>query len=74
MCRGWRTLVFESPYRLDLGLLCIPETPVRDTMLDFWPTLPLVILGQVSSTSGADNIMAALERSNRICVISLLCL
>lgn len=35
-------------------------------MLDFWPIFPLIILGQVSSRSGADNIMAALEHSDII--------
>jgi hypothetical protein len=40
-------------------------------MPDFGPTLPLIILGQVPSTSGADNIMAALKRSDRMRAIGL---
>ena len=43
VCRRWRTIVFGSPLRLDLALVCTAKTPARDT-LDVWPPLPLVIL------------------------------
>ena len=42
VCRRWRTVVFQSPRRLNLRLFCTSETPARDT-LDIWPPLPLVI-------------------------------
>jgi hypothetical protein len=40
VCRHWRSVVFESPLRLDLQLLCTDKTPVRK-MLDIWPPLAL---------------------------------
>jgi F-box associated protein len=36
VCRRWRSIVFRSPYRLDLKLFCTPKTPSKDT-LDVWP-------------------------------------
>jgi hypothetical protein len=42
VCRRWRTVVFGSPRRLRLQLVCTTKTSVRDT-LDVWPALPLVI-------------------------------
>jgi hypothetical protein len=73
--RRWRSVVFQSPRRLDLRLLCTPETPVRDTV-DIWPPLPLIIkdpygsLGHLNGRSDVDNTVAALERRNdRVCQI-----
>ena len=71
VCRRWRCVVFGSPRRLNLRLVCGAETPARDT-LDVWPALPLVI--QCFSSIGIenmDNIVAVLEHSNRVCHISL---
>src|SRR6266852_5234517 len=65
VCRRWRSLVFGSPRCLNLRLLCTPKTPVRDA-LEIWPALPLIVAGSVS-LSGMDNIIAALEQSNRVC-------
>jgi len=42
----------------------------RCVVLDIWPALPLLIYGDVSM-SGADNTIAALERSDRVCTIDL---
>jgi hypothetical protein len=42
ICRRWRYIVFASPLRLNLVLVCTPGTPVRK-LLDIWPALPLVI-------------------------------
>jgi len=70
VCRRWRGVVFGSPRRLNLRLVCTPETPVRDT-LDVWPPLPLVIQGCAFGISGADNIAAALGRSDRVYKIHL---
>jgi hypothetical protein len=71
VCRRWRTLVFRSPRRLNLRLVCTPETPVKDT-LDIWPALPLIVRGRMTLSSGTDNIIAALERSSRVCQVYLL--
>jgi hypothetical protein len=55
VCRHWRRVVFGSP------------RPARDTP-DVWPTLPLFIRCDEGAES-ADNIIAALERSDRVCHI-----
>jgi hypothetical protein len=68
VCRGWRSLVFRSPRRLNLRLYCTPETPAKDK-LDVWPALPLIVRGNISS--GADNVIAALGQSNCVCGVSL---
>jgi F-box-like len=70
VCRSWRRVVWGSPHRLDLQLVCTPATPAKDT-LDAWPPLPLLIQGAISSTSSVDNIVVALGRSSRICSIEL---
>jgi hypothetical protein len=73
VCRRWRYVVFESPRRLNLRLLCTYSTPVRET-LGAWPTLPIIIRKSVDPTSllaGADNILAALEHHDRVCHIDL---
>ena len=69
VCRRWRCVVFGSPRRLNLRLVCAPGTPARET-LDVWPALPLVIEGTISSTS-ADNIVVAPGYMDRVCRIDL---
>ena len=70
VCRRWRSLVFASPRRLNLRLVCTQETPARDT-LDVWPSLPLLIRDTADPTKGMDDIIAVLERSNRVVEIQL---
>jgi len=70
VCPRWRSLVFGSPRRLNLRLLCTPETPARDT-LDVWPALPLLIDGHMTLTLGTDNIIVALGQSDRVCQVNL---
>ena len=48
VCRRWRSVVFNSPLRLNLRLVCTPKTPARDT-LDIWPPLPLIIRDSVAA-------------------------
>jgi hypothetical protein len=66
--RRWRRVVFGSPNRPNPRLVCTPKTPVsksvRDT-LDVWPTLPLLIRAY-HLKEGLDEIIAALERSDRV--------
>ncbi len=45
VCQRWRYVVFDSPGRLDLRLLCTNWTPVTN-MLDIWPVLPIIIIRQ----------------------------
>jgi F-box-like len=72
VCRRWRYLIFGSPRRLNLRLYCTPFTPTRDK-LDVWPALPLVVASGDTGlpSSCTDNIIAALEQSNRVCDASL---
>jgi hypothetical protein len=70
VCRKWRNLIFGSPHRLNLRLVCSDMTPVRE-MLDVWPPLPIVIHHFTPPQSGGENIIAALERSDRVCQITL---
>src|SRR6266436_3168077 len=69
VCRRWRTVVLGSPRRLNLRLVCTPETPAKDA-LDVWPALPLIVDAYVIS-SGVGNIIAALGHTNRVCQVKL---
>ena len=74
VCRRWRSVVFGSPRRLNLRLVCTKRTPAKDT-LDVWPALPLLIqeyggfLTEV--TERVDNIVAVLHHSDRVFKIIL---
>jgi hypothetical protein len=77
VCRRWRSVVFQSPLRLNLQLVCTPYTRVRDT-LDIWPPFPLLIYNfdeifyeDEHELSKSDNIVAALEHNDRVRVIQL---
>jgi hypothetical protein len=80
VCQRWRYLIFDSPIRLDLRLFCKEKSPVRD-LLDIWPPFPLVIQADYhklklwsqsesddldSEDSFVDNVVAALERRDRV--------
>ena len=60
VCRRWRSVVFGSPRRLNLQLVCTTRTPVRNT-LDVWSALPLAIEALNCRKGGVDNINALLE-------------
>ena len=70
VCQRWRSVVFGSPRRLNLQLVCTAKTPARDT-LDVWPTLPLIIQNRDGLTEGVNNIVAALERRDPVVKIEL---
>jgi hypothetical protein len=71
VCQRWRYVVFDSPHRLDLQLLCTDRTPVTN-MLDIWPALPIVISAKLPlPASGVTNIISALQQHNRVCTIDL---
>jgi hypothetical protein len=65
VCRKWRTVVFGSPLRLNLRLHCRARTPVRKT-LDVWPPFPIIVWENDEESWDADNIVAALNHSDRI--------
>ena len=70
VCRRWRSVVFGSPRRLNLRLVCTPRTPA--TTLDLWPSLPLFIQDSVNRTEDVDEIIAVLERKDRVVEINIL--
>ena len=73
MCRRWRSVVFQSPLRLNLQLKCTPKTRARHT-LDIWPPFPLVLRYSCridNETIVVDNIIAVLEHNDRVCEIQL---
>ena len=69
VCHRWRRVVFGSPRRLNLRLVCSSETPARNT-LDVWPSLPLLIR-DTYPTEDVDDIIAVLERSDRMVKIEI---
>jgi hypothetical protein len=74
VCQRWRGIIFASPRRLDLHLLCSYGTPVRKELL-FWPvTLPLILDYRhfVIPPEDEDNIAAALEHPSRVHQIKIL--
>ena len=70
VCRKWREVVFGSPRRLALRLVCTDGIPVWES-LDVWPPLPIVIRHDYYPTLGVDSVVAALERNERVCEIKL---
>jgi hypothetical protein len=66
VCRQWRIVVFESPRRLNLRLLCTPKRPLKN--LGIWPVLPIDIefLATGKPPTGMANIVAALEHDCRV--------
>jgi len=72
VCQSWRQIIFESPHRLNLQILCTHGTSVEKN-LSIWPPFPIVIDYYRSKRSNSerqrddDNIIAALKHSNRIC-------
>ena len=76
VCRRWRSVVFQSPLRLNLRIACTLRTPARAT-LDIWPPFPLTIrdfdhTSSVKAPDHVDNIIAALEHRDRVCRIDLI--
>ena len=76
VCQRWRNLIFASPRRLNLRLVCTSTTPVKK-ILDIWPTFPIVLHEWILdsnaqlSIKNADNIIAALQHRDRLYQICL---
>ena len=75
-CRKWRRIVFASQGALHLRLFCSHGTPVQKT-LHVWPALPIVVeYGGLPTLDppvpeDEDNIISALNQSDRVISISL---
>lgn len=73
VCGRWRDVIFQSPRRLNLQILCTVRTPARE-MLGIWPALPLTVLvGYCPPAWSTENITSAIERRDRIYKISIGC-
>jgi hypothetical protein len=76
VCQRWRQVVFCSPLRLNLRILCTYGTPVRKN-LDIWPNFPIHIeYIRVDSVepmerNDEDNVIAALDHPDRLSVVGL---
>ena len=66
VCQQWRFVVFGSPRRLNLRLLCTSNRPLKN--LDIWPVLPIDIefLAKGKQPTGMANIVAALRQDCRV--------
>jgi hypothetical protein len=78
VCRQWRNVVFASPRRLDLRLLCCEYGRSVRKMLDLWPELPIVIRNDIDDSGDSilmaervDNVIDALELNDRVSKIDL---
>jgi hypothetical protein len=74
VCQRWRQIVFASPHRLNLQILCTHGTPLRN--LGVWPAFPIVMNYYYYSKGGItlsdeDNVVAALEHLDRVCDVRL---
>jgi hypothetical protein len=77
VCQRWRRIIFASPRRLDLQLICTRRTPVRKH-LGCWPAFPISIdffsgitsdgtrIGVLLDPGEEDNVIAALEHPDRV--------
>ena len=74
VCQRWRNVIFQSPRRLNLQLLCTHKTSARN-IVDIWPPLRLIICDINGifddEVSSMDNIIAALEHNDRVRQIDL---
>ena len=69
VCRNWRSIVFGSPRRLGLRLLCKASSQLK--MLDVWPSLPIALSTLDYTKWGVDDIVAVLEHKDRISRLGL---
>ncbi|KAN0128303.1 hypothetical protein V8E53_013887 [Lactarius tabidus] len=72
VCQRWRQVVFGSPLRLNLRILCTYGTPVRKH-LDIWPNFPIHIeyIQDGLEYNDEDNVIAALDHTNRLSAVGL---
>ena len=68
VCRRWRHVVFGSPRRLNLQVVCTNTTPTS-RLLDIWPPFPITVFltptSPVVDMNDVENLIAALERRDR---------
>jgi len=68
VCRRWRYIVFGSPRRLDLRLLCMNRRLMKT--LDIWPELPIAIhVDDWTICQLPPGVISVLKRHDRVCKI-----
>ena len=76
VCRRWRHIVFASPRRLGLRVVCFDTTPVT-TLLDIWPSFPISVIHfshyphTALDEKGVENLIAAVEHRDRTAEIQI---
>ncbi|KAI9436940.1 hypothetical protein H4582DRAFT_367240 [Lactarius indigo] len=75
VCQTWRQVIFASPHRLDVKILCTYGTPIRK-ILAIWPAFPIVIRYERSRNpiiriDDVENITFALKHHDRVCDVEL---
>ncbi|KAH9172914.1 hypothetical protein EDB89DRAFT_2242640, partial [Lactarius sanguifluus] len=71
VCQKWRQIVFASPHRLNLKILCTHETPVRKK-LRIWPAFPIVIhYNDPLTRKDTNNVLTALKHRDRVYSVRL---
>jgi hypothetical protein len=74
VCRRWRQLIFDSPRRLNLEILCTEKNTSRERLC-IWPAFPIVIRPSLILRSlgpeGEENVIAALGHPDRVCYVTL---
>ena len=69
VCRRWRNVVFSSPHRLDIQLICKPGRSVTE-MLNIWPELPIFVMYDDPPVD-TDDVIAALKLKGSVSKIEL---
>jgi len=70
VCRRWRSVVFDSPHRLNLRLLCMNGRLVK--ALDIWPELPIVIHvddHNICQPPSVTDVISMLKLHDRVCKV-----
>jgi hypothetical protein len=72
VCKHWRSIIFASPHRLQLQLLCTNKRSVQEA-LDIWPQFPIVIIGRLgmSNPQDANNPIVAFTQHTRVIKIDM---
>ena len=74
VCQRWRQIIFASPLRLNLRILCTSRTRVGKNLC-IWPNLPIVIEYSYSRrgiwSRRGGNVIAALKHADRVYDVSL---
>ena len=70
VCRRWRQIIFDSPNRLNVRILCTPKTPVSKN-LRIWPAFPLAIDYNHNDSGTQGNVVAAIRQIDRVSYVKL---